>query len=180
MNSRALIGSPGAPPGSRIAPGAKRSPSRAAEGSSLGLAGSPGRWDPRYQHRGCRAGTPSRPRRAASLVLHLLPAEPDLPGAPPGRAARSGRGTRLVPRRAGNPGVPARGPYPRSAQPAGGEAGRDVRPLPFSLRIPLILGLSAAPRLLGCRGRPAGILETVPSLSPFIKRPWAALKPRRQ
>lgn len=86
------------------------------------------------------------------------------------------------PKQAPNPGAPTRGPspQPRSEMPAGeGRPGPCAR-FPLSLRIPLIRGLSAAPRLQGCRGRPAGVLETVPSLSPFIKRPWAALKPRSQ
>lgn len=120
---------------------------------------------------------PARPAE-----LRLLPASPGLSGVP--LWPRRGRRRRPGLRRAGNPGVPARGPpsQVRVARRAGGEgkAGWAVRPLPLSLRIPLIRRLLAAPRFQGCWGRPAGILETVPSLSPFIKRPWAALKPRSQ
>lgn len=71
-------------------------------------------------------------------------------------------------------------PPPQVRDARGGRPARAERPLPLSLRIPLIRGLCAAPRLRGGRGRPEGVLETVPSLSPFIKRPWAALKPRSQ
>lgn len=98
----------------------------------------------------------------------------------PGLPAAGGRRPSPRPERAGNPGVPARRPHPRSARPAGGQAGPAVRPLPLSLLLPLIPGLSVAPRLWSRLGRPAGILETVLGLSPFIKRPWAALKPRSQ
>lgn len=181
MNSRALIGSPGAlwiyacrlssrgrrarpgslpmAPASRLAGGSgrRRGPRRrggASPESGLG-----------FTRRGLhpRPG-PTEPRR--------LPASPGLSGAAPPAAP---------PKREPNPGDPpaARAPTPGQRRPRG-KASRGRAPAsPFSPHS-LIRGLSAAPRLPGCPGRPAGILETVPSLSPFIKRPWAALKPRSQ
>lgn len=120
-----------------------------------------------------RADLGSPPRSQARLPSPEGCGDPGLPGAGSGRSP--------IPSEGGNPGVPARRPHPpRSARPAGGQAGPAVRRLPLSLQMPLIPGLSAAPRLGSCLGRPAGILETVPGLSPFIKRPWAALKPRSQ
>lgn len=109
-----------------------------------------------------------RPRGAPALTRQPRA----LGSCPAGRAARSGH---PIP----EPPPAARAPTPSQRRPRG-RAARAVRPLPLSLWIPLIRGLSAAPRLPGCRGRPAGVLETVPSLSPFIKRPWAALKQRSQ
>lgn len=68
---------------------------------------------------------------------------------------------------------------PRSEMPARGRPAGALRPAsPLSLDSFDPQALRRTPRLQGCQGRPAGVLETVPSLSPFIKRPGAALKPR--
>ena len=100
-----------------------------------------------------------------------LPASPGLSGAARPRCPK--RAPSSEPR-------PRPKPLPRSEMPAGEGRPEPRARLPLSLWIPLIRRLYAAPRLQGCQGRPAGVLETVPSLSPFIKRPGAALKPRSQ
>ncbi|CAN0130080.1 unnamed protein product [Rangifer tarandus platyrhynchus] len=182
MNSSALIGSPSAlwiytcrllsrcrraPPRwlpKARASGLARGSGRGGQGSSSpgrGVAGA-GTQD--------RADRVLRPRPGPAEPGAYLPA-PDSPELP-GRAAQSGLPV-PEPR-------PRLKPLPRSEMPAGEGRPEPCARFPLSLWIPLIRGLFAAPRLQGCQGRPAGVLETVPSLSPFIKRPGAALKPRSQ
>ena len=110
-----------------------------------------------------------RPGPAEPGAYLPAPGSPELPRRP------------RRPKRAPNSGAPPAARAPTQVRDArGGRPAGALRPLPLSLWIPLIRGLSAAPRLQGCPGRPAGVLETVPSLSPFIMRPRAALKPRSQ
>lgn len=172
MNSRALIGSPGAlwiyacrlsSRGRRAPPGVVSEGVGLGAGQGLGPRG----FCPRRRvgalpetHLGTASPVPPSQRSGASLPA---PGSPELPLRP------------HRPKPAPNPRAPARlpSPPPQVRDARGGRPARAVRLLPLSLRIPLIRGLCGAPRLPGCRGRPVGVLETVPSLSPFIKRPWA-------
>ena len=179
MNSRALIGSPGALwiyASCLSSRGCRAPPGVVSEGVGLGTG-------QRLRQLGfylcrCVGASPepqlgtARPVPRSRCPGAYLPA----PGSPePPRRPRR-------PKRAPNPGAPARrpSPHPRSEMPAGEGRPEPCARLPLSLWIPLIRRLFAAPRLQGCQGRPAGVLETAPSLSPFIKRPGAALKPRSQ
>lgn len=181
MNSRALIRSPGA-----LWIYACRLSSRGRRESCRGSFRRRRSWDSLGPWRrgalppgrgiagaGTRARAPCPVPRPGPAEPQRLPASPGLsraaPLAPPHEA-----------------GAQSRSPHPRPEPPPqvrdarGRRPAWAARPLPLSLRIPLIRGLFAALRLRGCWGRPAGVLETVLSLSPFIKRPWAALKPRSQ
>lgn len=141
-------GSPPAPP--------RAPPEVTSEGAALGLAWGSSRAGALYPSPGrgvAGAGTSARAPRPAprpgSAEPRRLPASPGLSGAalqaaPPQAGAQS-RSPHQRPK------PPPQVRDGRGRRPAGAE-----RPLPLSLRIPLIRGLSAAPRLRGLLGSARG------------------------